>query len=169
MNRWDPNLRNPAAVAEPGRLRRNLFVGVSTLSAVALAFGYHTSLEARSAGAAGSGGGPTGPRLPGSGASATAPPVTLKDGTYTGGANRTRYGDVQVQIVVSGGKITSSKTLAHPNSSAKDQRINSRAVPQYDAAVVRAQSAEIDAVSGATVTWDGYRGSLQSAIDQARA
>ena len=48
-----------------------------------------------------------------------------------------------------------------------DQMINSRAVPAYNEEAVQAQSADIDVVSGATVTWEGYTQSLQSAIDAA--
>ncbi|GAB78311.1 Uncharacterized protein, contains FMN-binding domain [Austwickia chelonae] len=168
MTGREPKLSNPAAVAEPGRLRRNVIVGASTVSVVLLALGYHTSLGVRGPGTATPGGIADRPRPPGGGPVA-APGAPLKDGTYTGNATGTTYGDVQVQIVVSAGKITSSRALTYPNSSSKDQRINSRAVPQYDAAAVRVQSAQIDAVSGATVTWAGYTGSLQSAIDQARA
>jgi uncharacterized protein with FMN-binding domain len=79
----------------------------------------------------------------------------------------TRYGVVQVQITVEGGKITKSEVLQVPWSNGHDQMINSRAVPVYNEEAVQAQSASIDVVSGATVTWEGYTQSLQSAIDQA--
>ncbi len=54
-----------------------------------------------------------------------------------------------------------------PSGNFRDQEINSYAVPILNQEVVQAQSAQIDAVSGATVTSDGYIQSLQSAIDQA--
>jgi uncharacterized protein with FMN-binding domain len=57
--------------------------------------------------------------------------------------------------------------IQFPNGNGRDQEINAYAVPQLNAEVVKAQSASIDAVSGATVTSDGYIQSLQSAIDQA--
>lgn len=97
------------------------------------------------------------------------PAAGLKDGTFTGTAMPTRFGPVQVRIVVSGGRVTSSQAIRYPNTDRKDQQINSRAVPVYNAAAVAAQSADIDSISGATVTWQGYTGSLQSALDQARA
>jgi uncharacterized protein with FMN-binding domain len=74
---------------------------------------------------------------------------------------------VQVQITVSGGKITSANVVQVPQESSHDIRINSQAVPILNQEVVQAQSAHIDSVSGATYTSDGYTRSLQSAIDAA--
>ena len=65
------------------------------------------------------------------------------------------------------GRIISSEAIQYPDGNHEDQEINSYAIPQLNAAVVEAQSAGIDAISGATVTSDGYITSLQSAIDQA--
>ncbi|GAB2758411.1 hypothetical protein GCM10027039_17640 [Terrabacter koreensis] len=79
----------------------------------------------------------------------------------------TRFGNVQVKITVAGGKITAAEVLQVPWEDRHDQMINSRAVPVYNEETVQAQSAAIDVVSGATVTWEGYTQSLQSAIDRA--
>ncbi|MGO4341899.1 FMN-binding protein [Pedococcus sp. 2YAF34] len=79
----------------------------------------------------------------------------------------TRFGNVQVQITVAGGKITAAQVLQVPWNDHRDQEINSYAVPVLNSEVVQAQSATIDMVSGATYTSDGYIQSLQSAIDQA--
>ncbi|GAB3058946.1 hypothetical protein GCM10027053_21170 [Intrasporangium mesophilum] len=79
----------------------------------------------------------------------------------------TRYGAVQVQITVADGKITAADVLQVPWQDRHDQMINSQAVPVYNDEAVQAQSAQIDVVSGATVTWEGYTQSLQSAIDAA--
>jgi uncharacterized protein with FMN-binding domain len=87
--------------------------------------------------------------------------------TYSGDAIMTRYGNVQVQITVKGGKITAADVLQVPMSDRHDEMINSMAVPVYNEEAVSAQSAQIDVVSGATYTWQGYTQSLQSAIDQA--
>ncbi|GAA2150506.1 hypothetical protein GCM10009826_06460 [Humibacillus xanthopallidus] len=74
---------------------------------------------------------------------------------------------MQVQITVASGKITAVDVLQVPMSDRHDQMINSQAVPIYNDEAVQAQSANIDVVSGATYTWEGYTQSLQSAIDQA--
>ncbi|MGC9667739.1 FMN-binding protein [Planosporangium sp. 12N6] len=80
---------------------------------------------------------------------------------------QTRWGPVQVRVTISGGKITDVTTLQIPDSNRRDIEINSYAVPQLRAEVLAAQSARIDVVSGATVTSEGYRSSLQAALDSA--
>jgi uncharacterized protein with FMN-binding domain len=74
---------------------------------------------------------------------------------------------VQVQITVSGGKVTRAVAVVFPSGNRRDQEINGYALPVLAQEAVTAQSAQIDHVSGATVTSDGYVASLQSAIDQA--
>jgi uncharacterized protein with FMN-binding domain len=93
----------------------------------------------------------------------------MADGTYTGTSVSTRFGDVQVQITVSGGQITSADAVAYPTRDGKSKQINAYAVPVLNEEAVSAQSASIDLVSGATYTSNGYTESLQSAIDQALA
>ena len=74
----------------------------------------------------------------------------------------TQYGPVQVVITVSGGKITAASDAQQPESS-----IGANAIPQLNQEVLTAQSANIQAVSGATYTSNGYIQSLQQAVDQA--
>lgn len=93
----------------------------------------------------------------------------MTDGTFTGGAANTRYGPVQVQITVSGGAIADVQVIDYPNSNREDQQINGRALPVLVSETTQAQSSQIDMVSGATYTSQGYIASLQSAIDQANA
>ncbi|WGD43949.1 FMN-binding protein [Streptomyces cathayae] len=92
----------------------------------------------------------------------------IGDGTVTGDAAQTEYGPVQVRLTVSGGKITEAEAVQSPKGGQSDQ-INANAVPKLNQAVVAAQSGEIDAVSGATYTSAGYKKSLQSALDKAKA
>ncbi|MEV0237391.1 FMN-binding protein [Nonomuraea sp. NPDC050786] len=87
--------------------------------------------------------------------------------TFDGDAVDTRWGPVQVRIVVSGSKITDVQVLQAPQENRRDIEINNRALPILQQEALSAQSAQIDSVSGATYTSDGYTGSLQSAIDQA--
>jgi uncharacterized protein with FMN-binding domain len=88
-------------------------------------------------------------------------------GTFAGSTSNTRYGPVQVQISVTGGRITAATLLQVPHEAGRTDRINSQAVPILNQETVQAQSAQIDTVSGATYTSDGYIQSLQSAIDAA--
>ena len=91
----------------------------------------------------------------------------LTDGTYTGAAVGTRYGNVQVKVTISGGKITAVDAIDYPNNDRRDQMINSQAIPQLTSEAIAAQSANIDMISGATYTSTGYISSLQDALDQA--
>lgn len=91
----------------------------------------------------------------------------LTDGTYTGSAAQTRFGPVQVQVTVAGGEITDVQVPEYPSSNPRDRQINERALPVLVSETISAQSADIQMVSGATYTSDGYLQSLQSALDQA--
>ena len=100
-----------------------------------------------------------------SGTSSSGSSSTAK--TYDGDTVQTRWGPVQVRITVQNGKITASEAIVYPNGNHEDEQINSFALPVLSQEAVQQQSANIDMVSGATVTSQGYLSSLQSAIDQA--
>lgn len=93
--------------------------------------------------------------------------ASYKDGSYTGSTASTPFGDVQVAITVSGGKITDVNFLNMPNSDGHSRMVSSYASPELKSQTISAQSANIDGVSGATYTSQGYMQSLQSAIDAA--
>jgi uncharacterized protein with FMN-binding domain len=80
---------------------------------------------------------------------------------------QTRWGPVQVRVTVAGGRITDVTAVTYPQDNPRDQQINSSALPELRSEALRAQGADIDTVSGATYTSDGYRESLQSALDAA--
>ena len=75
---------------------------------------------------------------------------------------------MQVAITVSGKKITAVAIPVYPSGNSRDAEINSYALPVLVQETLSAQSANINAVSGASVTSDGYISSLQSAIDAAQ-
>ena len=83
-------------------------------------------------------------------------------GTFTGPDESTNYGPVQVQITVADGKITAASDEQQSQDS-----IGANAVSQLNSEVLTAQSANVQAVSGATYTSNGYIASLQAAVDQA--
>ncbi|GHD37205.1 FMN-binding protein [Streptomyces galbus] len=87
--------------------------------------------------------------------------------TVTGEPVQTRWGPVQVRVTVTDGRITDVTAVTYPRDNPRDQQINSYALPELRSEALRAQSADIDTVSGATYTSDGYRESLQSALDAA--
>lgn len=87
--------------------------------------------------------------------------------TVTGEAADTRYGSVQVQITVSGGKVSAVQATEYPQNDPRDQEINSYAIPELNQEATSAGNAQIDMISGATYTSEGYVQSLQSALDKA--
>jgi uncharacterized protein with FMN-binding domain len=152
-------------------MRRVTLWIVSTVAALVLLFSYHTSTGA----AGGSQAAALGPSTPGtsssssgssSGSSGSAT-TQGTSGTFTGSTVDTRWGPVQVQVTVDSGKITDVQAVVYPQENPRDQEINAYALPVLHDEVLDAQSAQIDAVSGATVTSDGYISSLQAAIDAA--
>ena len=144
----------------------------STVTVVVLLFGYHTSTNQTSTAA------PThnvsspsaqasssASRSAGSGASRSA--SAARPNTYTGSVADTRWGPVQVQISVTAHQVTDVTILQQPNGNSRDAEINDAALPILLQETMSAQSANIDMVSGATVTSDGYVRSLQAALDEA--
>jgi uncharacterized protein with FMN-binding domain len=104
------------------------------------------------------------------GTTSAAPGTRSADGApmvVDGASVMTRYGPVQVEVTITGGRIIDVKALAYPTQDRRDQQINSRAIPLLHDQVISAQSAQIDGVSGATFTTEGYVSSLQSALDAA--
>jgi uncharacterized protein with FMN-binding domain len=93
---------------------------------------------------------------------------TYKDGTYTGSVVATRYGNSQVKVVISGGKITDVVVLQRQQVDSKSNQISAQATPMLKTKVLAAQSAKVSGVGGATYTSQSYLQSLQNALDQAK-
>jgi uncharacterized protein with FMN-binding domain len=153
-------------------MRRIVIWLASTVTVVVLLFGYHTSTNKTTSGTTGAGtSGSTmsagdepsaSPSSPSSGSSGSR---STKITTYTGSVAQTRWGPVQVKISVQSGKLTKVTILQHPSGNSRDSLINDHALPILINESLRAQSANIDMVSGATVTSRGYVKSLQAALD----
>lgn len=123
---------------------------------------------AGSSGAANSSSASAAPSTAGGTGGAAAPSTSgAKDGKYSGVSVGTPYGDVQVQVVVSGGKITDVVALQLTNDGGRSVQISNYAAPILRSEALQAQSANVSSVSGATYTSDGYLNSLQSALDKA--
>jgi len=125
--------------------------------------GTSSSGSGSSAGSAGSAG---------SAAAAASAPVSAGSGTgtvVTGDVISTGYGPTQLQVTLNAGKIIKVTVLQHTDDGVNSQMIDGRALPRLNNETLTAQSAKIDAVSGASYTSAGYIKSLQSALDKARA
>jgi uncharacterized protein with FMN-binding domain len=134
---------------------------LSTLSVLVLLFSYHTSTTSTLAA------GTPPSAVSGSTPGGTSSSGSSKSSTVTGSVASTQWGPVQVQLTLTGGRITNVTMLQYPNGNSTDSVINSRALPTLKRETIDKQSANIDMVSGATVTSTGYEQSLQSALDQA--
>jgi uncharacterized protein with FMN-binding domain len=88
------------------------------------------------------------------------------DGTFTGPTVPTRYGDVQVRIAVSGGRLADVSTLRMPDDRARSAEITQYVTPVLRSEAIQAQSARIDIISGATLTSEAYAESLDAALRQ---
>ena len=82
-----------------------------------------------------------------------------------GPAVPTRYGDVQVEVDTSAGRITNVVAVRLPSDRSRSAEISTYAAPILHDEVIQAQSAQIDVVSGATYTSEAYAQSLQAALD----
>lgn len=152
-------------------MRRIIIALASTVTAVVMLFSWPTSTNRSASTTTGgtSGTGTTGGTSSGTGStgSSGSSGSTATTTTYDGDVASTRWGDVQVRITVTDGKVTASEAIAYPNGNGHDQQINAYAIPILNQEAVAAQSANISMVSGATVTSQGYVQSLQSALDKA--
>ena len=92
---------------------------------------------------------------------------TATSGSYDGSSVQTRYGTVQVQVTVQGGKITEVKALQLTDAENRSAQISAYAAPVLRSEVLQAQSANVQTVGGATITSDAYLTSLQAALDAA--
>lgn len=90
-----------------------------------------------------------------------------RDGTYTGSPADAFYGTIQVQAVISGGKITDVTFLQYPSDRTTSVMINQQAMPYLKQEAILAQNAQVNIVSGATDSSLAFRQSLQSALNQA--
>jgi uncharacterized protein with FMN-binding domain len=153
-------------------MRRIVYWLLGTVTVLVLLFGYRTSLAGPLASSkatvasappstAGAGAGTAGGGASGSATTAASAR------TVTGPVVQTRWGPVQVQVTVQNGKLSDVSVLQASDGNPRDQQINAYALPILVQESLDAQSADIDMVSGATVTSDGYLRSLQGALDQA--
>jgi uncharacterized protein with FMN-binding domain len=144
----------------------------ATVAGLAVTLGFHAhapastppaATAAASSAPAASSSGATAP----SASSSSAKRSATSTNTVTSDVANNQYGNVQLKVTVSNGKVTKIEALQVPQNDRKSAEINAYAVPQLQASALQAQSANIDTVSGATYTSDSYKTALQSALDKA--
>ncbi len=107
------------------------------------------------------------PLQSGGSTNSSTPHGQYKDGTYTGSVADAFYGNIQVQAVISGGRIVDVIFLQYPNDRSTSIAINTQAMPYLKQEALQAQSAAVDIVSGASDTSQAFQQSLASALSQA--
>ena len=138
-------------------MKRAVAALVGTIAGLVILLGFKT-------------GRPPAANLASPGSAATGPGATAgTNGTVTGPVVQTPYGAVQVRVTSHGRHITNVTALRLPADTGYSQLLSQTAGPRLRQEALAAQSAHIDAVSGATYTSDGYAQSLQSALDQLHA
>jgi uncharacterized protein with FMN-binding domain len=88
-------------------------------------------------------------------------------GTFDGNTSQTRWGPVQVRIVVKDGKIVAASALQSPDGDSRSRSISQQAIPYLVQETLAAQSDQISGVGGASYTSTGWFTSLQSALKKA--
>ena len=91
------------------------------------------------------------------------------DGTYAGSVADAYYGNIQVEAVISGGRLATVRILQYPNDRGTSIEINRQALPMLISEAVSAQSANVDGISGASETSPAFVESLSSALAKAKA
>ncbi len=87
-----------------------------------------------------------------------------KDGQYTGAVASTVYGDDQVKVTISGGKITNIEMVKTPTGPGHTAQLVASSFPILISEAIVAQSAKVNVVSGATQNSEGFSQSLSSAL-----
>jgi uncharacterized protein with FMN-binding domain len=97
----------------------------------------------------------------------TTPAAEYKDGSYTGDVENAFYGNVQVAVTIASGKITVVNFLQSPDDNPNSLYVNQTAMPYLKQEAIKAQSAKVSVVTGATFTSQAFMQSLSSALSQA--
>lgn len=174
MHQLDPSQTVGSAPRRTALIpRRAAMAALTTVAVLVLLFRFDPGMHAEAQLASGSG--------TGTGSVAAASPApstssadtttgTTSDATastiVTGDAVATRFGTVQVEVTVANGQLVDVAALELP-SGGRDSQISAYAEPILRSEALRAGTANIDTVSGATYTSMGYIQSLQSALDKA--
>ncbi|OGZ68616.1 MAG: hypothetical protein A3D35_01170 [Candidatus Staskawiczbacteria bacterium RIFCSPHIGHO2_02_FULL_34_9] len=91
----------------------------------------------------------------------------MKNDSYIGDLVDAFYGPMQVEAVISSGKLTDIKLLQYPNDRGNTIRISDESLPVLKSEAIQKQTANVDIVSGATQTSEAFMKSLASALTKA--
>lgn len=151
-----------------------LFVFAGTVAGLAGILSFHTHPQtsglAASAGTGQAKGSPTQPAKrhdrseSGSGAPSSASGSAVRN--LKGATEQYGYGQLAVRVTVRGSRIVNVSVPYIQTAEQYSQQLASQAIPMLKNEVLAAQSAQINAVSGATYTSQAYAASVQAALDK---
>ncbi len=95
--------------------------------------------------------------------------ISYRDGRYTGKLADAYYGNVQVGVMVTGGKLVEVTFLKYPDQQQNSTRLNKDAIPRLNQEAIAVQSANVDSVTGASLTSAAFIESLSAALAQAKS
>jgi uncharacterized protein with FMN-binding domain len=144
-------------------MRRAPIVLTATVAGLALVLGVHPRSQLKTVPPAAT---VTAPPVAGQEPATASQTVVGSDETINDGAT---FGDLQVRVTASGGRITSVGMAKLNISGPQSQQITDNVIPQLEQETLAAQSANIQGVSGATYTSQAYQASLQAALDRLAA
>jgi uncharacterized protein with FMN-binding domain len=107
---------------------------------------------------------------PNSSSASGLPPINgdYKDGIYVGSTEDVFYGDIQIRATIASGRLDTIEFLKYPNDQKTSIMINTQMMPILIQEAIQKQSSEVDIVSGATDSSEGFRRSLANALGQAK-
>jgi len=142
-------------------MRRSPIVLAATVAGTAGILGFHAQTPAAQSGTAS-----TPASTPAATSSGSSSGSAGGSGAATGDAIDTQYGSAQVRVTVKSGKIVKIEALRLQGNDPRSVQISSSAEPILQQEALSKQSADVDAVSGASYTSASYTQSLQSALDK---
>ena len=92
-----------------------------------------------------------------------------RNGSYSGDLVNAYFGNIQVEAVISDGKLANVEVPTYPNDRSTSIRINNAALPKLVQEAIISQNAQVDIVSGATQTSQAFQQSLASALAKAKS
>jgi uncharacterized protein with FMN-binding domain len=148
-------------------MKRSPLVLSGTAAGLVAVIGYHTAIPQAAASTSSASGNTI--NIGGSRTTATDTETTAATRSAVGSDIEYQYGDIELKVTMTAGKITDVTVVAEDITDPHSQQIDEYALPELRSQALQAQSADIDGVSGASYTSAAYEQSLQSAIDKLKA
>ena len=92
--------------------------------------------------------------------------AVFKDGPFTGREIRTSYGYVQVTLVMQKGWIEDVIIVQYPRANSTAEKKSAEVMPRLVAQALEKQDWDVDIISGATQTWQGFQRAMVDALTE---